>query len=77
MYLIALRFLFWGASALIEKIPPLGVLNRLLGGAWGALWGCLCLLAVAFVIKLLLRDTEVYSNTLIVKGFCDCPLLHP
>lgn len=72
---IALRFLFWGASALIEKIPPLGSLNRLLGGAWGALAGSLCLLAAAFVIKLLFRDTEVYSDTLIVKGFCDCPLL--
>lgn len=70
-----LRLFARGGTALVEKIAPLGALNRFLGGVWGALAGSVCLLIVAFFIKLLVRDAEWYASSVIVKGFCNCAFL--
>ena len=54
----------------------LGFFNRLLGGAWGALVGSLALLAASAVILIFFTDSEVYTETVVVRWFCDSPLLY-
>ena len=51
------------------------LVNRILGGVWGCLIGVFLLLIVSALITLFFRDSEVYTDTVIVRWFCDSVLL--
>ena len=69
------KLIAWLGTKLADQISLLGFLNRFLGGAWGALTGAVWLLLASAVIRLFFRGSEVYTDTVIVRWFCDLPLL--
>ena len=73
--LLLLKLVAWLFTEFADQISVLGCYNRLLGGVWGALTGSLFLLTVAAVIKLLFRESEAYTDTVIVRMFCDSVFL--
>ena len=74
--LFLLRVFAWVFTEWADRISILGFFNRLLGGAWGALVGSLALLAASAVILIFFTDSEVYTETVVVRWFCDSPLLY-
>ncbi|MBE6589985.1 MAG: CvpA family protein [Ruminococcaceae bacterium] len=70
-----LRMFAWGGTEIAERIAPLGFLNRFLGGAWGALTGAASLLLVCAVIKLFFKGSEIYTDSVVVRAFCDSAFL--
>lgn len=73
--LLLCKVVAWLGTSVAERIGILSFTNRFLGALWGALSGSLLLLAVAAVIKLFFRETEIYTDTVIVRWFCDSPFL--
>lgn len=69
--MLLLKLVAWLLTEWADQISVLGFLNRLLGGAWGALTGTVLLLTVAAVIKLFFRESEVYTDTVVVRMLCD------
>jgi len=73
--LLLLRLVAWLFTEWADQISLLGCFNRLLGGVWGALTGALLLLAIAAAIKLLFRESEIYTDTVVVRMLCDSVFL--
>ena len=74
--LFLLRLVAWLFTEWADRISILGFFNRLLGGVWGALVGALALLSVSAVVLIFFTDSEVYTETVVVRWFCDSPLLN-
>lgn len=72
---VGLSVVAWLLTAVINKIAFVGLANRILGGAWGALTAALLLTAVSSVIKFFFGDNEIYTGTVLVKFFGDAGLL--
>ena len=73
--LLLCRLVAWAGTSVVDRIAPLRFFNRLFGGTWGALTGALLLLTVAAIVKLFFRETEVYTDTSVVRWFADSPFL--
>ncbi len=65
--IILLSILAWLLTKLTDKLVILGVVNRLLGGVWGALTAVAFLVVLASIIKLFWSHDSVYLDTVIVK----------
>ena len=74
--LFLLRLVAWLFTEWVDRIRLLGFFNRVLGGVWGALVGSLALLTASAVILIFFKDSEVYTETVVVRWFCDLPLLN-
>ena len=65
----------WIAAVLITKIadriPFIGAINHILGGVWGALTATVVLLLIASVFKLFFADTDLYTQSVILKFLGD------
>ncbi len=73
--LVLLRVFAKVFTSLAEKVEPLCALNRFFGGVWGALAGSVFLLALSALIKLFLRSTAIYTESTVVRVFCDSAFL--
>ena len=54
-----------------DRLLLVGALNRVLGGVWGFLLSSLLLLLVSFLIKLFFGDSEIYTDSVLVRAFAD------
>lgn len=73
--LIALGFVAWLLTKLADRLVFLGITNRILGGAWGAITAMVVLLVIASILKTFLGNDPLYLDTVIVRFFGDSSVL--
>ncbi len=73
--LILLSIAAWLLTKLADSVVFLGVINRILGGAWGAVTAFLLLLVLTSVIKAFWSADPLYLDSVIVKFFGESGLL--
>jgi len=73
--IIVLRIVAGLLSAICDKLPIVGALNRLLGALLGLLIALTVLFAASSLIRQFFAESPIYTQTVIVKLFGESPLL--
>ena len=73
--LVGLFFLSKILDAVVENITLLDRVNKILGGIWGVLLAVMVLFMVSSIMKLFFANSEIYTNSVVIRFFGDSALL--